>query len=84
MHRSVIMHMKRYAGEEPLRRFDSNMADVMQDLTIAWSMTGEWARTVNLNDDPAMPFSLRNRPADNWRHLSRSRIRSVASGRTCS
>ena len=45
MHRSVIMHMKRYAGEESLRRFDSNNADVMQDLTIAWSMTSEWARS---------------------------------------
>ena len=63
---------------------DSNNADVMQDLTIAWSMTGEWARTVNLNDDPAMPFSLRIAQTDSWRQLSRSRIRSVASGRACS
>ena len=65
-HRSIIIRMRRYACEEPLRRFDINDT---QDLLIAASMCAAWAQDVLLNPNPLLPKGLRNRPADNWRPL---------------
>ena len=65
-HRSIAIHMTRYAGAEPLRRFDSSDT---ADLNVAYRYILDWRAKVKLNLDPDMPNSLRNRQADNWRPL---------------
>jgi hypothetical protein len=65
-HRSITIHMTRYAGAEPLRRFDDMDTE---DLDIAYQQIWMWSKKANLNPDPDMPATLRNRQADNWRPL---------------
>ena len=68
MHRSVIINMQRFAPSEVrpgLRRLDEN------DRAFAAARTeiGKWAEACQLAPDPAIPPSLRNRAADNFRSL---------------
>jgi hypothetical protein len=65
-HRSITIRLTRYAGDEPLRRFDP---DDTADLDYCYQQLTLWAQTVKLCTDPEMPAGLRNRPADNWRPL---------------
>jgi Protein of unknown function (DUF3631) len=65
-HRSVTIHMSRYAGADPLRRFDDTNT---VDLDITYGQILLWARKVKLASDPELPDVLRNRQADNWRPL---------------
>jgi hypothetical protein len=67
LHRSVLIAMRRATG--PLKRFDALDFDTQQVFHIVRREIEQWANSVNLATDPALPASLRNRPADNWRVL---------------
>ena len=64
MSRSVIINMKRFAGD--LRQFA--LSDT-RDLEIAQQMIFDWAESVQLNRYPDLPEGMRNRPAELWRPL---------------
>jgi hypothetical protein len=66
MSRSVVIHMERYTGAEPLKRFDSNDRE---DLDAVYRHIAAWVRDADINLDPEMPAEVRGRFADNWRPL---------------
>lgn len=67
--RSVVVRLKRRRLDEPIARF---RFDHTEDLRALARMAARWA-TDNLeqikNTDPAIPTTLQNREADNWRPL---------------
>ena len=64
-HRSILVHMTRYAGD-PLRRFDDSDTVELDEI---FHQIFDWKRKLNIHADPAMPEALQNRQADNWRPL---------------
>jgi hypothetical protein len=64
LHRAIIINMQR-AGGPALTRLDEKS----QVFPAARAEFQRWAETCTLAPDPAMPSSLRNRAADNWRVL---------------
>lgn len=69
VHRSLVIHMERHDGWQPLQRFHPDNARTMIDMGTAYRNVFDWARTVTLDPDPEMPAELRNRAADSWRPL---------------
>jgi hypothetical protein len=69
MHRSVVIRMERHDGRCELKRLDKDDPDTRADLNIAYRMIFTWARDAEVNSDPPLPATLRNRQADNWRPL---------------
>jgi hypothetical protein len=64
LHRAIIINMQRAAGPTLTRLDEENPA-----FPAARAEFRKWAATCTLAPDPAMPASLRNRAADNWRVL---------------
>jgi hypothetical protein len=69
MQRSIIIHMQKTAGSI-VKRFDTGDTDTMERINIVYGFVGRWASSKPALDlDPDLPKDLRNRIADNWRHL---------------
>jgi Protein of unknown function (DUF3631) len=69
MDRSLVIHLERYSGAEPLERFDPRTDKARIQTADIYRRISFWARHVELDLDPAMPEGMINRLSDNWRPL---------------